>query len=120
MASTMRKRLDKIRFRGHRQDDFLDQPDSHNTSDTECPEEVSVKPQIPVREPEELREVEGEQLCDAQVLKSTRKCWFDRGSKQFHRVSNIWTVCSRDTKLKSEMLAGLMGASDFCLIRFVR
>lgn len=71
MASTMRKHLDKIRFRGHRQDEFLDQPESHNTSDTECPEEVPMKPQIPVREPEELREGEGEQQSDVQVLKHT-------------------------------------------------
>uniref|UniRef100_A0A7N6BXS4 GRAM domain containing 4 n=1 Tax=Anabas testudineus TaxID=64144 RepID=A0A7N6BXS4_ANATE len=54
--STMRKRLDKIRFRGHRRDEFLDQPESPNTSDTECSEEVQMKPQIPVREPEEQRE----------------------------------------------------------------
>ncbi|XP_026222122.1 GRAM domain-containing protein 4-like isoform X1 [Anabas testudineus] len=66
--STMRKRLDKIRFRGHRRDEFLDQPESPNTSDTECSEEVQMKPQIPVREPEEQREVDGEQQSDAQSV----------------------------------------------------
>ncbi|KAK2842731.1 hypothetical protein Q5P01_012931 [Channa striata] len=63
----MRKRLDKIRFRGQRRDEFLDQVESPNTSDTECSEEVAVKPRVPVKEPEEPRDVEVEQWCDAQA-----------------------------------------------------
>lgn len=67
MASTMRKRLDKIRFRGQKRDEFLDQVESPNTSDTECLEEASVRPRVPGREPDELREAEGDQPCDVQV-----------------------------------------------------
>ncbi|KAF3706095.1 GRAM domain-containing protein 4 Death-inducing protein [Channa argus] len=67
MASTMRKRLDKIRFRGQRRDEFLDPVDSPNTSDTECSEEAVTKPRGPVKEPEELRDVEGDKQCDAQA-----------------------------------------------------
>uniref|UniRef100_A0A8C7J067 GRAM domain containing 4 n=1 Tax=Oncorhynchus kisutch TaxID=8019 RepID=A0A8C7J067_ONCKI len=40
----MLKRLDKIRFRGQRTDVFLDLGDSPNTSDTECSEEILMKP----------------------------------------------------------------------------
>uniref|UniRef100_A0A7N8XTS6 GRAM domain containing 4 n=1 Tax=Mastacembelus armatus TaxID=205130 RepID=A0A7N8XTS6_9TELE len=58
---TMRKHLDRIRFRGHRRDDLLDLGDSPYTSDTEYTEEAGMKPRIHVREPEELREVEAEQ-----------------------------------------------------------
>uniref|UniRef100_A0A672IY56 GRAM domain-containing protein 4-like n=1 Tax=Salarias fasciatus TaxID=181472 RepID=A0A672IY56_SALFA len=36
----MLRRLDRIRFRGSRRDDFLDLSESPNTSDTECGEEV--------------------------------------------------------------------------------
>ncbi|PNI48444.1 GRAMD4 isoform 7, partial [Pan troglodytes] len=32
----MLRRLDKIRFRGHKRDDFLDLAESPNASDTEC------------------------------------------------------------------------------------
>ncbi|XP_030587967.1 GRAM domain-containing protein 4-like [Archocentrus centrarchus] len=62
----MLKRLDRIRFRGRR-DEFLDMAESPNTSDTECSEEVVMKPRISVREPEELREAEGEQQGDVQA-----------------------------------------------------
>ncbi|XP_054590131.1 GRAM domain-containing protein 4 isoform X3 [Nothobranchius furzeri] len=64
--STMLKRLDRIRFRGPRRDEFLDLADSPNTSDTECSEDVVIKPRITVREPEELRE-EGEPQMDVQA-----------------------------------------------------
>lgn len=66
-AATMLKRLDKIRFRGQRRDELLDLAESPNTSDTECNEEVVMKPRLSVRDSEELREVEGEQQSDAQV-----------------------------------------------------
>ncbi|KAM9854662.1 GRAM domain-containing protein 4-like [Aulostomus maculatus] len=61
----MLKRLDRIRFRGQRRDDFLEE--SPNTSDTECSEEVVMKSRGSVRETEEVREVEGEQQNDAQA-----------------------------------------------------
>nr|XP_020449061.1 GRAM domain-containing protein 4-like [Monopterus albus]XP_020449062.1 GRAM domain-containing protein 4-like [Monopterus albus]XP_020449063.1 GRAM domain-containing protein 4-like [Monopterus albus] len=63
----MRKRLDKIRFRGHRRDEFLDPVESPNTSDAEFTEEAAMKPRSSVLEPEELGEVEAEQQqSDAQ------------------------------------------------------
>uniref|UniRef100_A0A1A7YGW0 GRAM domain-containing protein n=2 Tax=Iconisemion striatum TaxID=60296 RepID=A0A1A7YGW0_9TELE len=62
----MLKRLDRIRFRGQRRDEFLDLAESPNTSDTECSEDVLMKPRITVREPEELRE-EGEPQIDFQA-----------------------------------------------------
>uniref|UniRef100_A0A3Q3JJZ5 GRAM domain-containing protein n=1 Tax=Monopterus albus TaxID=43700 RepID=A0A3Q3JJZ5_MONAL len=52
----MRKRLDKIRFRGHRRDEFLDPVESPNTSDAEFTEEAAMKPRSSVLEPEELGE----------------------------------------------------------------
>uniref|UniRef100_A0A4W6FHN0 GRAM domain containing 4 n=1 Tax=Lates calcarifer TaxID=8187 RepID=A0A4W6FHN0_LATCA len=52
----MLKRLDRIRFRGQRRDEFLDLAESPNTSDTECTEEVLIKPRFASRESEELRE----------------------------------------------------------------
>uniref|UniRef100_A0A3P8PRK1 GRAM domain-containing protein n=1 Tax=Astatotilapia calliptera TaxID=8154 RepID=A0A3P8PRK1_ASTCA len=53
----MLKRLDRIRFRGRR-DEFLDLAESPNTSDTECSEEIVIKPRASVRETEEVREAE--------------------------------------------------------------
>uniref|UniRef100_A0A3B4US81 GRAM domain containing 4 n=1 Tax=Seriola dumerili TaxID=41447 RepID=A0A3B4US81_SERDU len=49
----MLKRLDKIRFRGQRRDEFLDLAESPNTSDTECTDEVVMKPRMSIREPSE-------------------------------------------------------------------
>ncbi|XP_074489716.1 GRAM domain-containing protein 4-like [Sebastes fasciatus] len=62
----MRKHLDRIRFRGQRRDEFLDLADSPNTSDTECTEEVVIRPRLSTRDSEE-REAEGEQQSDAQA-----------------------------------------------------
>lgn len=59
----MRKRLDRIRFRGQKRDDFADLAESPNTSDTECSEEIVIKCQS-----EELRDGDGgEQQSDSQV-----------------------------------------------------
>lgn len=63
----MRKHLDRIRFRGHRRDEFQDLAESPNTSDTECTEEVAIKPRLSARESEEQREAEGEPQNDAQA-----------------------------------------------------
>lgn len=53
----MLRRLDKIRFRGHRRDDFLDLAESPNASDTECGDEVPLKmPRASARDSEELRD----------------------------------------------------------------
>ncbi|XP_073327990.1 GRAM domain-containing protein 4-like [Pagrus major] len=63
----MRKHLDRIRFRGQRRDEFQDLAESPNTSDTECTEEMLIKPRVSLRDSEELREAEGEQQSDAQA-----------------------------------------------------
>uniref|UniRef100_A0A8D0HKZ8 GRAM domain containing 4 n=1 Tax=Sphenodon punctatus TaxID=8508 RepID=A0A8D0HKZ8_SPHPU len=56
----MLKRLDKIRFRGHKRDEFLDLAESPNASDTECGDEIPVKiPRTSVRENDELRDLAG-------------------------------------------------------------
>ena len=54
----MLKRLDKIRFRGQRTDVFLDLGDSPNTSDTECSEEILMKPRpsLEMKDTEELQD----------------------------------------------------------------
>ncbi|KAJ7997635.1 hypothetical protein DPEC_G00214180 [Dallia pectoralis] len=55
----MLKRLDKIRFRGQRHDAFLDQSDSPNASDTECIEEIPIKPRpaLKVKDTECIEEI---------------------------------------------------------------
>lgn len=63
----MRRHLDRIRFRGQRRDEFLDLAESPNTSDTECTEEVVLKPRGSLRDVDEPREAEGEPQSDAQV-----------------------------------------------------
>uniref|UniRef100_A0A3P8XVZ0 GRAM domain-containing protein n=1 Tax=Esox lucius TaxID=8010 RepID=A0A3P8XVZ0_ESOLU len=40
----MLKRLDKIRFRGPKRDDFLDLAESPNTSDNECSDDIQLRP----------------------------------------------------------------------------
>ncbi|KAI1239414.1 hypothetical protein IHE44_0012535 [Lamprotornis superbus] len=53
----MLKKLDKIRFRGHKRDEFLDLAESPNASDTECGDEIPVKiPRTSARDNEELRD----------------------------------------------------------------
>ncbi|XP_058424115.1 GRAM domain-containing protein 4 [Diceros bicornis minor] len=56
----MLRRLDKIRFRGHKRDDFLDLAESPNASDTECGDEIPLKiPRTSPRDSEELRDPAG-------------------------------------------------------------
>nr|XP_023685995.1 GRAM domain-containing protein 4 isoform X1 [Paramormyrops kingsleyae] len=52
----MLKRLDKIRFRGQKRDEFLDLAESPNTSDNECSDDVPVKRRPSLRDPEDLRD----------------------------------------------------------------
>ncbi|KAM6937031.1 GRAM domain-containing protein 4-like [Xenentodon cancila] len=63
----MLKRLDRIRFRGQRRDEFLDPADSPNTSDTESSEVVLMKAPVSVREEVELRDMEAEQQSNVQA-----------------------------------------------------
>ncbi|KAJ8249857.1 hypothetical protein COCON_G00230730 [Conger conger] len=51
----MLKRLDKIRFRGQKRDEFLDLSESPNASDTECSDEAPVKPRPSLRD-DDLRD----------------------------------------------------------------
>lgn len=53
---TMLKRLDKIRFRGPRREDFLDLAESPNVSDNEGSEDALLKPRPSVRDSEEQRD----------------------------------------------------------------
>ncbi|XP_029607444.1 GRAM domain-containing protein 4 isoform X2 [Salmo trutta] len=57
----MLKRLDKIRFRGQRPDVFLDLGESPSTSDTECSEEILMKPKplLKIKDTEELQDSAG-------------------------------------------------------------
>nr|XP_056702767.1 GRAM domain-containing protein 4 isoform X2 [Euleptes europaea] len=56
----MLKRLDKIRFRGHKRDEFLDIAESPNASDTECGDEVPMKiPRTSGKDSDELRDPAG-------------------------------------------------------------
>ncbi|NXS07698.1 GRAM4 protein, partial [Neodrepanis coruscans] len=53
----MLKKLDKIRFRGHKRDELLDLAESPNASDTECGDEIPLKiPRTSARDNEELRD----------------------------------------------------------------
>uniref|UniRef100_A0A8C5LFL8 GRAM domain containing 4 n=1 Tax=Jaculus jaculus TaxID=51337 RepID=A0A8C5LFL8_JACJA len=56
----MLRRLDRIRFRGHKREDFLDLAESPNASDTECGDELPLKtPRTSPRDGEELRDPAG-------------------------------------------------------------
>ncbi|XP_057179697.1 GRAM domain-containing protein 4 isoform X2 [Triplophysa rosa] len=55
----MLKRLDKIRFRGPKRDDFLDLPESPAGSDTECSDDILVRPRPSIRDNDEQRDPAG-------------------------------------------------------------
>uniref|UniRef100_W5NGM5 GRAM domain containing 4 n=1 Tax=Lepisosteus oculatus TaxID=7918 RepID=W5NGM5_LEPOC len=55
----MLKRLDKIRFRGHKRDEFLDLAESPNASDNECNDEIPVKPRASLKDTEDIRDPAG-------------------------------------------------------------
>lgn len=52
----MLKRLDKIRFRGHKRDEFLDLAESPNASDSECNDDAQMRPRPSARDAEEQRD----------------------------------------------------------------
>nr|XP_031319332.1 GRAM domain-containing protein 4 [Camelus dromedarius] len=76
----MLRRLDKIRFRGHKRDDFLDLAESPNASDTECGDEVPLKtPRTSPRDGEELRDPAGPgTLIMAAGVQDFNRTEFDR------------------------------------------
>uniref|UniRef100_A0A673JCB5 GRAM domain-containing protein 4-like n=1 Tax=Sinocyclocheilus rhinocerous TaxID=307959 RepID=A0A673JCB5_9TELE len=55
----MLKRLDKIRFRGPKRDDFLDLPESPTGSDTECSDDILLRPRPSIRDSDEQRDPAG-------------------------------------------------------------
>lgn len=52
----MLKRLDKIRFRGPKRDEFLDLAESPNASDSECNDDIPVKHRSSIKDTEEQRD----------------------------------------------------------------
>lgn len=52
----MLKRLDKIRFRGPKRDEFLDLAESPNASDSECNDDIPVKHRSAIKDTEEQRD----------------------------------------------------------------
>lgn len=52
----MLKRLDKIRFRGPKRDEFLDIAESPNASDSECNDELLIKPPASIKDGEDIRD----------------------------------------------------------------
>uniref|UniRef100_A0A452UYG1 GRAM domain containing 4 n=1 Tax=Ursus maritimus TaxID=29073 RepID=A0A452UYG1_URSMA len=76
----MLRRLDKIRFRGHKRDDFLDLAESPNASDTECGDEGPLKvPRTSARDSEELRDPAGSgTLIMAAGVQDFNRTEFDR------------------------------------------
>lgn len=65
----MLKRLDKIRFRGPKRDDFLDLPESPTGSDTECSDDILLRPRPSIRDNDEQRDPAGS-LAVMQDLRS--------------------------------------------------
>ncbi|XP_017330226.2 GRAM domain-containing protein 4 isoform X1 [Ictalurus punctatus] len=55
----MLKRLDKIRFRGPKRDEFLDIAESPNASDSECNDELLIKPPASIKDGEDIRDSAG-------------------------------------------------------------
>ncbi|XP_059969329.1 GRAM domain-containing protein 4 isoform X2 [Mesoplodon densirostris] len=76
----MLRRLDKIRFRGHKRDDFLDLAESPNASDTECGDETPLKiPRTSPRDSDELRDPAGPgTLIMAAGVQDFNRTEFDR------------------------------------------
>lgn len=97
----MRKRLDRIRFRGQKRDDFVDLAESPNTSDTECSEDIVNKSQSSLRDSEELRDADGgEPQSDPQVCKHLKYLWRQstnkissfRAKNQLHYVQKYYLI----------------------------
>ncbi|TSK13169.1 Cadherin EGF LAG seven-pass G-type receptor 1 [Bagarius yarrelli] len=68
----MLKRLDKIRFRGSKRDEFLDLAESPTASDNECIEEILMKPRLSLRDSEDLREPVGSGALNMATMQDLR------------------------------------------------
>ncbi|XP_076852123.1 GRAM domain-containing protein 4 isoform X2 [Brachyhypopomus gauderio] len=69
---TMLKRLDKIRFRGPKRDEFLDLAESPTASDNENSEDVVPKPRMSLRDPDEPRDPAGSGTLNMAALQDLR------------------------------------------------
>ncbi|KAI1882079.1 hypothetical protein AGOR_G00247000 [Albula goreensis] len=76
----MLKRLDKIRFRGQKRDEFLDLTESPNASDNECSDEILVtKPRPSLRDTEDIRDPAGSgSLAMAAAIQDFQRTESDR------------------------------------------
>ncbi|KAG9342675.1 hypothetical protein JZ751_016112 [Albula glossodonta] len=76
----MLKRLDKIRFRGQKRDEFLDLTESPNASDNECSDEILVtKPRPSLRDTEDVRDPAGSgSLAMAAAIQDFQRTESDR------------------------------------------
>ncbi|KAJ8261829.1 hypothetical protein GJAV_G00158920 [Gymnothorax javanicus] len=74
----MLKRLDKIRFRGQKRDEFLDLAESPNASDNECSEDVLLKPRPSLRDGEDLREPAGPGTLSMAAIQDFQRSETDR------------------------------------------
>uniref|UniRef100_A0A671PN12 GRAM domain-containing protein 4-like n=1 Tax=Sinocyclocheilus anshuiensis TaxID=1608454 RepID=A0A671PN12_9TELE len=74
----MLKRLDKIRFRGPKRDEFLGLAESPNASDSECNEDVPVKHQSSIKETEEQRDPAGPGTMSAAPIQDYKMSDADR------------------------------------------
>ncbi|XP_060759039.1 GRAM domain-containing protein 4 isoform X3 [Neoarius graeffei] len=68
----MLKRLDKIRFRGSKRDEFLDLAESPTASDNEGIEDILMKPRLSLRDPEELKEPAGSGALNMAAVQDLR------------------------------------------------
>ncbi|XP_073799194.1 GRAM domain-containing protein 4 isoform X15 [Danio rerio] len=67
----MLKRLDKIRFRGQKRDEFLDLAESPNASDSECNDDIPVKHRSSLKDTEEQRDPDYK-MTDADPLSEVK------------------------------------------------
>ncbi|XP_055049044.2 GRAM domain-containing protein 4 isoform X2 [Misgurnus anguillicaudatus] len=75
----MLKRLDKIRFRGPKRDEFLDLAESPNASDSECNDDVPVKQRSSSKDAEEQRDPAGSgNLNMSATIQDYQRCETDR------------------------------------------
>nr|XP_023694599.1 GRAM domain-containing protein 4-like isoform X2 [Paramormyrops kingsleyae] len=75
---TMLKRLDKIRFRGHKRDEFLDLAESPNASDSECNDDTQMRPRPSARDAEEQRDPAGSGVATAGGMQDFHRSESDR------------------------------------------
>ncbi|XP_048865272.1 GRAM domain-containing protein 4-like [Brienomyrus brachyistius] len=75
---TMLKRLDKIRFRGHKRDEFLDLAESPNASDSECNDDTQMRPRPSAKDAEEQRDPAGSGVATAGGMQDFHRSESDR------------------------------------------